>query len=66
VVFTQFDKVIDSFWRVQISTEEKEKRANQKYEKLCVVPLGKMNPDIRYARTAGINSPAAICMMRLI
>lgn len=63
VVFTQFDLLVNSMYdQLDIPDDMPEEKidelsaekAQQKFQELCVAPLNKVNPELRYATSSGV------------
>ncbi|KAJ7212647.1 hypothetical protein GGX14DRAFT_446771 [Mycena pura] len=61
-VFTQFDKLINSERRALPKNTPKDKipglsaeNANNKFQELCIKPLGQISSKLRYARSSGLS-----------
>jgi len=64
VVFTQFDMLVDSMFQdLDLPDDASEdtieklcvEKAEEKFQELCVKPLQKINPELRYARSSGLS-----------
>ncbi|KAJ7192758.1 hypothetical protein GGX14DRAFT_479749 [Mycena pura] len=64
VVFTQFDLLVTSMYdQLDISDDTPEEKidelsaekAQQKFQEVCVAPLNKVNPELRYATSSGLS-----------